>query len=95
VNIQPVTDEPRRNAVEHAPQDESAARRDKNARLLVVGRSSIEQWLEHALDLDRLRFRALRKSNHLVDEAAITGEISNSREPRSKSSSWSARLRCP
>jgi|RhiMethySRZTD1v2_1073278.scaffolds.fasta_scaffold485234_2 hypothetical protein len=55
VDIQPVTDQPRGNAVEDAPQDEAAARRDQDASLLVIGGSPIGQLLERgALDLDPL-----------------------------------------
>ena len=76
VNIQTVADQPRRNAVEDAPQDEAAARRDENASLLIVGRSSIGQRLERgALDLDALAVPGVAPPDHLVDEAAVGGEI--------------------
>jgi hypothetical protein len=62
VNIEAVADQARGNAVEDAPQDEAAARRDEHARLLVVGRSPLWQWPQRgALDLDALRFLALRR----------------------------------
>jgi hypothetical protein len=76
VNIQPVADQPRRHAVEDAPQDEPAARGDQDARLLIVGRSSIGKRLERgALDLDTLAVPGIAPPDHLVVEAAVGGEI--------------------
>jgi hypothetical protein len=76
MNIQPVTDQPRGNAVENAPQDEAAARRDQDASLLIVGRAAIRQLLEcRALDLDALAVSGVAPPDHLVDEAAVGGEI--------------------
>ena len=43
VNIQPVADQTRGDAIEDAPQDEAAARGNENTGLLVVGRSSVRQ----------------------------------------------------
>ena len=80
VNIETVADQTRRNAVEHAPQDEAAARRDQDASLLIVGGSSVGEWLERgALDLDALAVPGIAPPDHLVDEAAIGGEIARSR----------------
>ena len=53
----------RGNAVEDAPKDEAAARRDQDASLLIVGRSSIGQLLEcGALDLDALAVRGVARA---------------------------------
>src|SRR5712691_13015656 len=55
VNVETMADQTRRDAVEHAPQDEATARRDQYASLLMVGRSSIGELFEgSALDLDAL-----------------------------------------
>ena len=76
MNIETVADQTRRNAVEHAPQDEAAARRHQHARLLIVGGSSIGELLEgYALDLDAFAVPGVAPPDHLVDEAAIGGEI--------------------
>src|SRR5262249_3365730 len=84
----------RGNAVEDAPKDEAAARRDQDASLLIVGRSSIGQLLEGgALDLDALAVRGVAPGDHLVDEVAARS--SNARQPRSSNSSCGARLRWP
>src|SRR5262249_30789793 len=46
-------DQTRWNAVEYAPQDEAAARRDQDVSLLIVGGSSVGELLEgSSLDLD-------------------------------------------
>src|SRR5579863_4685629 len=72
VNIETVADQARRDAVEHAPQHEAAARRDQDADLLVVGRSSVGELFERdALDLDALAVPGIAPSDHLVNEAAI------------------------
>ncbi len=71
-----MADQTRRNAVEHAPQHEAAARRDQDARLLIVGRASLGEWLERrALDLDALAIASVAPSDHLVNEAAVGGKI--------------------
>src|SRR5260370_41116808 len=49
VNIETVTDQARRNAVEDAPQDEAAARGHQDAGLLIVASSSGGEWLDGAL----------------------------------------------
>ena len=67
---------PRRNAVEHAPQHEAAARRDQDARLLIVGRSSLWKLLERrTLDLDALAVAGVATSDRLIDKAAVSGKI--------------------
>jgi hypothetical protein len=76
LNVQAVADQPRRNTVEDPPQDEAAARRDQDPSLLIVGRSSIGQWLERsALDLDALAVPGVAPPDHLVNEATVGGEI--------------------
>jgi hypothetical protein len=76
VNIQTVADQPRRNAVEDAPQDEAATRRDQDPSLLIVGRSSIGQWLERsALELDAPAVPGVAPPDHLVNEATVGSEI--------------------
>ena len=76
VNIETVTDQTRRNAVEDAPQDEAAARRHQDARLLIVGGASVGELLEGcSLDLDALAVPGIAPPDHLVNEAAIGGEI--------------------
>src|SRR6478736_5323366 len=76
VNIETVADQARRDAVEHAPQHEAAARRDQDARLLVVGGASIGELFKHdALDLDALAVAGVAPPDHLVNEAAIGSEI--------------------
>ena len=76
VNIETVADQARRDAVEHAPQHEAAARRDQDARLLVIGRASIGELLERGtLDLDALAVAGVAPPDHLVNEAAIGGKV--------------------
>ena len=71
-----MADQPRGNAVEDAPQDEAAARRDEHARLLVVGRSPLWQWPQRgALDLDALAVACIAPTDDFIDEAAIGGEV--------------------
>ena len=76
VNIETVTDQTRRNAVEDAPQDEAAARRHQDARLLIVGGASVGELLEGcSLDLDALAVPGIAPPDHLVDEASVGGEV--------------------
>jgi hypothetical protein len=67
MDIQTVADQPRRNAVEHAPQHEAAARRDLDPCLLVISRLSFGKWLEQrALDLDVLAVASIAPADHLA-----------------------------
>src|SRR3954447_21046611 len=76
MNIETMSDQTGRTAVDHAPQDEAAARRDQDAGLLIVGGSSLGQRLERdALDLDALAVRGVAPPNRLVNEAAVGGKI--------------------
>ena len=76
VNIETVADQTRRHAVEHAPQDEAAARGHQDARLLIVGRSSLGQRLKRrALDLDALAVASVAPSDYFVNETPIGGKI--------------------
>src|SRR3954468_14482268 len=76
VNIEPVTDQTRWNAVEHAPQHEAAARRDQDPRLLIISCPSVGKLLEHgALDLDVLAVASVAPPDHLINEAAIGGKV--------------------
>ncbi len=76
VNIETVADQTRRHAVEHAPQDEAAARGHQDASLLIVGRSSLGEWLEsYALNLDALVVAGVAPPDYLVNEAAVGGKI--------------------
>ena len=75
-NIEPVADQTRWNAVEHAPQHEAAARRDLNARLLIISGSSLGKLLEHgALDLDALAVASVEPPDHFIDEAAVGSKV--------------------
>ena len=74
-NIETVADQTRRNAVEHAPQHEAAARRDQDTRFLIVGRSSLRKLLERRpLDLDALAVAGVATSDRLIDKAAVSGK---------------------
>src|SRR4051794_7925219 len=65
VNIEPVTDQTRWYAVEHAPQHE---RRDLDARLLITSCPSLGKLLEHgALDLDVLAVASVAPPDHLIN----------------------------
>jgi hypothetical protein len=76
VNIETVTDQARRNAVEDAPQDEAAARGHQDAGLLIVAGSSGGEWLEDcSLDLDAFAVPGVAPPDHLVNEAAVGSEI--------------------
>src|SRR6516165_4532906 len=76
VNIQPVADQTRGNAVENAPQDEAAARGNENPRLLVVCRSPVWQRLKRrSLNLDAPAVPGVAAPDHLIDEATVGGEI--------------------
>src|SRR5262245_25965487 len=71
-----MTDQTRRNAVEHAPQQEAAARRDLHARLLVIGRSPLRQRLERrSFDLDTFAIACVAPSHHLINEAPVSGKV--------------------
>jgi hypothetical protein len=76
VNVEAVADQTRRNAVEHAPQHEAAARSDLDARLFIVSRSARGEWFEYwAFDLDALAIAGVAPSDHFVDETAVGGKI--------------------
>ena len=76
MNIETVADQTRRDAVEHAPQHEAAARRDQDARLLVVGGASVGELFKHdALDLDALAVAGVAPPDHLINEAAVGGKV--------------------
>src|SRR5260370_16632647 len=76
MDIEAMADQARGNAVEDAPQDEAATRRDEHARLLVVGGSTLGQRLERgALDLDALAVASIAPPDHFVDEAPVGGEV--------------------
>src|SRR5207248_188893 len=81
VNMETVADQTRRHAVEHAPQDEAATRGHQDARLLIIGRSSLGERLQgFALDLDALAVAGVAPSDHLINEAAVAGEMLEARE---------------
>ena len=76
VDTETVADQPRRHAVEHAPQDEAATRGHQDASLLIVGRPSLGQLLDgRALDLNALAVAGIAPPDHFVNEAAISGKI--------------------
>ena len=55
MHAQSMADQTRGRGVEHPAQDEAAAGRDRDVRLLVIGRSSLRERLESGtLDIDAL-----------------------------------------
>ena len=71
VDMEPVADQARGNAIEDAAEDEAATRGDEHASFLVVGRSSRGEWLERgAFDLDALAVPGIAPADNFVDEAA-------------------------
>src|SRR5262249_20378168 len=71
-----MADQTRRNGVERAPQQEAAARRDPDARLLVIDRSPLRQRLERrSFDLDTLAIASVASSHHLINEAPVSGKM--------------------
>ena len=74
-HIETMADQTRWHAVEHAPQHEAATRRDLDARLLIIGRPSLGEWLERrALDLDTLAIASVAPPDHL-NEAPVGGKV--------------------
>src|SRR5258707_4471578 len=73
VNIETVTDQARRNAVEDAAQDEAAARGHQDAGLLIVAGSSGGEWLEDcSLRLDAVAGPCVAPPDQLVHVAAAS-----------------------
>ena len=51
-------------------------RRDLDARLLIIGRPSLGEWLERrALDLDTLAIASVAPPDHLINEAPLGGKV--------------------
>jgi hypothetical protein len=68
-HTQAMADEPGRHRVEYSAQNEAAARRDRDGRLLVIGGAPLRQLFERgALYLDALAVARIAPSNDLVDE---------------------------
>ena len=71
-----MADQTRWNAVEDAPQEESATRRDLDASLLIIGGAALGEWLERgALDLDTLAIASVAPHEHLMNEAPVGGKV--------------------
>jgi hypothetical protein len=76
MHVQAMADEARRHGVEHAPQDEAAARGDDDALFLIIGGAAWRQRFERgALNVDALAVAGIAPSDHFVDEAAIGGKV--------------------
>ena len=76
MHAQSMADQARGCGVEHPAQDEAAAGGDRDAGLLVIGRSSLRERLESgALDLDALAVARVAAPHHLVNEAAVGDKV--------------------
>jgi hypothetical protein len=75
-HAQSMTDQPRRDGIEHLAQDKAAGRTDVHTRFLVVRRALRRQWLkQRALGLNALAIARVDAADVLVDEAAIGIEV--------------------
>ena len=85
-NVEPMSNQTRGNAVEHAPQHKAAARRDQDARVLIVGRAALRKSLERrTLDLNAFAVAGVAASDGLVHKAAVGGQIHEvARAPQQK-----------
>jgi hypothetical protein len=76
MHAQAMANQPGGCGVEHPAQDEAAAGGDRDARLLVIRRSSLRERLETgALDLDALAVARVAAPYHLVNETPVAGKI--------------------
>jgi hypothetical protein len=76
MHAQAMADQPGGCGVEHPAQDEAAAGGDRDARLLVIGRSSLRERLESGtFDLDALAVARVAAPHHLVNEAAVGSKV--------------------
>ena len=71
-----MTDQPRRDDVEHFAQREAATRGDSDKHFLVVGGSPCRQYQQaRSLDLEPLGVAPIASANHFVHKPAIIAEI--------------------
>jgi hypothetical protein len=76
MHAQSMADQARGCGVKHPAQNEAAAGGDRDAHLLVIGRSSLRERLESGtLDLDALAVARVAPPHHLVNEAAVGGKV--------------------